>query len=81
MSAMRPRDGVGLQARRWLYYQLESIDKGDFRWEFLVPFNNKTLTTTDKFVVCSAFIGLSFTLQTLCGCFDRPLDDAEWRQI
>ena len=43
----------------------EPLDKGDFRWEFLVPWNNKTLTTLDKFVVCSTFIGLSFTLQTV----------------
>ena len=54
-----------IRLRRWLYYTLEPLDKGDFRWEFLVPFNNKTLTSTDKFIVCSAFIGLSFTLQTL----------------
>ena len=64
------RRGTGLsdltvRLRRWLYYTLEPLDKGDFRWEFLVPFNNKTLTSTDKFIVCSAFIGLSFTLQTL----------------
>ena len=35
------------------------------RWEFLVPWNNKTLTTVDKFVVCLAFVGLSFATQTL----------------
>jgi len=56
---------IGIRLRRWLYYTLEPLDKGDFRWEFLVPFNNKTLSSTDKFIVCSAFIGLSFTLQTL----------------
>ena len=26
---------------------------------------NKTLSTVDQFIVCSTFIGLSFTLQTL----------------
>jgi len=51
--------------RRWLYKTIEPLDKGDFRWEFLVPFNNKTLTSFDKFIVCSAFIGVSFTTQTL----------------
>ena len=43
----------------------EPLDRGDFRWEFLVPWTNKTLSTVDKFIVCSTFIGLSFTLQTL----------------
>jgi len=56
---------LGLQARRWLYNTLEPLDKGDFRWEFLVPWNNKTLTTVDKFIICSVFIGMSFTLQSL----------------
>uniref|UniRef100_A0A7S2FQG0 Cyclic nucleotide-binding domain-containing protein n=1 Tax=Haptolina brevifila TaxID=156173 RepID=A0A7S2FQG0_9EUKA len=56
---------AGLQVRRWLYRRLEPIDQGDFRWEFLVPWTNKTLNSVDKFIVCSAFIGLSFTLQTL----------------
>ena len=56
---------LGLRARRWLYNRLEPLDQGDFRWEFLVPWTNKTLNTMDKFIVCSTFIGLSFTLQTL----------------
>ena len=56
---------LSLRTRRALYQALEPLDKGDFRWEFLVPWNNKTLTTLDKFVVCSTFIGLSFTLQTV----------------
>lgn len=58
-------DQLSRRVRRWIYKQLEPIDQGDFRWEFLVPFNNKTLTTLDKFIVCSAFIGVSFTAQTL----------------
>ena len=56
---------LSVGVRRWIYKQLEPIDQGDFRWEFLVPFNNKTLTTLDKFIVCSAFIGVSFAAQTL----------------
>jgi hypothetical protein len=56
---------LGLRARRWLYTSLEPLDKGDFRWEFLVPWTNKTLNTLDKFVVCSTFVGGSFALQTL----------------
>jgi len=55
---------LSLRARRWLYATLEPLDKGDFRWEFLVPWTKKTLTTLDKFIVCSTFIGLSFVLQT-----------------
>ena len=56
---------LGLRTRRWLYETLEPFDKGDFRWEFLVPWTNKTLTQFDKFIVCSTFIGLSFSLQTV----------------
>ena len=41
------------------------MDKGEFRWEFLVPWVNRTLTATDKFIVCSTFIGASFVAQTL----------------
>lgn len=66
VASKRPDDEtLSVRARRWLYTQLEPLDQGDFRWEFLVPFNNKTLTSLDKFVVCSAFIGASFTAQTL----------------
>jgi len=53
------------QLRRHFYEVLAPIDRGDFRWEFLVPWANKTLTRTDKFIVCSAFIGTSFVAQTL----------------
>jgi len=61
-----PKDSaLSVAVRRWLYKTIEPLDKGDFRWEFLVPFNNKTLTSFDKFIVCSAFIGVSFTTQTL----------------
>ena len=41
------------------------VDKGEFRWEFLVPWVNRSLTTIDKVVVCSAFVVASFTLQKL----------------
>jgi len=51
--------------RRRAYEVLAPLDRGDFRWEFLVPWTNKTLSTTDKFIVCSVFIGLSFTLQSV----------------
>ena len=51
--------------RRRAYEALAPLDRGDFRWEFLVPWTNKTLSTTDKFIVCSVFIGLSFTLQSV----------------
>ena len=65
MAVLQQEKSLGLKARRWLYQTLEPIDQGDFRWEFLVPWSNKTLTSVDKFIVCSTFIGLSFTLQTL----------------
>lgn len=51
--------------RRRVYTLLKPVDKGEFRWEFLVPWVNRTLTTTDKFVVCTTFIGVSFVAQTL----------------
>ena len=51
--------------RRWIYNTLAPLDRGEFKWEFLVPWTNKTLTSADKFIVCSTFIGLSFTIQTL----------------
>ena len=57
--------GVSTRVRRFVYRAIEPLDRGDFRWEFLVPWTNKTLSTVDKFIVCSTFIGLSFTLQTL----------------
>lgn len=48
-----------------MYTLLKPVDKGEFRWEFLVPWVNRSLTTTDKFIVCSTFIGVSFVAQTL----------------
>ena len=44
---------------------MAQVDKGEFRWEFLVPWVNRSLTTTEKVVVCSAFVVASFTLQKL----------------
>ena len=41
------------------------VDKGEFRWEFLVPWVNRSLTTVDKVVVCTSFVVASFTLQKL----------------
>jgi len=51
--------------RRNVYALLKPVDKGEFRWEFLVPWVNRSLTTIDKVVVCSAFVVASFTLQKL----------------
>merc|ERR1719163_2230955 len=56
---------LGLGVRRWIYNTLAPLDRGEFKWEFLVPWTNKTLTSADKFIVCSTFIGLSFVLQTV----------------
>lgn len=68
-SRARGPAGLGLRLRQQFYELAAPLDRGDFRWEFLVPpawRQNKTLTTTDKFVVCSTFIGTSFTIQSLC---------------
>ena len=51
--------------RRQVYTTLSPIDRGEFKWEFLVPWVNRTLTASDKFIICSTFIGISFTLQTV----------------
>lgn len=51
--------------RRQVYTLLKPIDRGDFKWEFLVPWVNRSLTASDKFIVCSTFIGGSFILQTV----------------
>eukprot|EP00966_Prymnesium_polylepis_P245553 5680738-Prymnesium_polylepis.1 len=61
----RSRLSLSLRLRRWVYETLLPLDKGDFRWEFLVPWTNKTLTAVDKFIVCSAFIGVAFVSQQL----------------
>ena len=47
------------------FFDHGQVDKGEFRWEFLVPWVNRSLTTIDKVVVCSAFVVASFTLQKL----------------
>ena len=59
---------LSVRLRRLLYNTLSPLDRGDFRWEFLVPGwmrGGKTLNNVDKFIVCSTFIGISFTLQTI----------------
>jgi len=61
----QPLDRLLNPVRRQVYTLLKPVDKGEFRWEFLVPWVNRTLTATDKFIVCSTFIGLSFVAQTL----------------
>jgi len=46
---------------------LSKLDRGDFRWEFLVPWlpEDKTLTRLEKFIVCFSFIGLALILQEI----------------
>jgi len=61
----KPLDRLLNPLRRKVYTVLKPVDKGEFRWEFLVPWVNRTLTATDKFIVCSTFIGASFVAQTL----------------
>ena len=46
LHASSPEERLSLSVRRWLYKKIEPLDKGDFRWEFLVPFNNKTLNAS-----------------------------------
>lgn len=50
---------------RYVYDTLAPLDRGEFRWSFLVPWTNKTLTSTDKFIICSTFIGSMLTMQSL----------------
>lgn len=51
--------------RREIYDALSPLDRGDFRWEFLVPWTQKKLTDVDRFIICSSFIGISFVAQTI----------------
>lgn len=43
----------------------EPLDRGEFRWEFLVPGREEELSRLDKFIVCSTFIGLALLLQAV----------------
>jgi CRP-like cAMP-binding protein len=61
--AEKKQGPVSTTISRVLYETLAPLDRGDFRWEFLVPWTNKTLTSVDKFIVCSTFIGISISLQ------------------
>lgn len=49
--------------RRRVYDALVPWDRGDFGWELIVPWTNKTLTPMDKIIVCTTFIGMAFGLQ------------------
>lgn len=53
--------------REWLRF-LAGFDRGDFRWEFLVPFREEPLTRVDKFIVATSFVALALGVQVL---FDR----------
>ena len=44
---------------------LATLDRGEFRWEFLTPWVDRDLTRTDKVIVCSTFIGLAVVAQEL----------------
>jgi hypothetical protein len=44
---------------------LATLDRGEFRWEFLTPWVDRDLTRTDKVIVCSTFIGLAIGVQEL----------------
>jgi len=46
-----------------VYDALVPWDRGDFGWELIVPWTNKTLTPMDKIIVCTTFIGMAFGLQ------------------
>ena len=64
MVARSDLDGV----RKQVFTALRPLDRGDFRWEFLVPAewrDDKDLTTREKFIVCSTFIGIALGLQAL----------------
>lgn len=42
-----------------------SVDRGEFRWEFLTPWVDRDLTRVDKVIICSAFIGVAIVAQEL----------------
>ena len=64
----RDMDAQVSALRRKVYEALLPLDRGDFRWEFLVPESwrdGKDLTRTDKIIVCSSFVGIAVVLQKL----------------
>ena len=62
--AAQPEPSRLRQLRRAVYEAVLPLDQGDFRWEFLVPWTNKTLTTADKAIVGSTFVGVALAIQT-----------------
>ena len=65
-ETVRDMDAQVSALRRKVYEALLPLDRGDFRWEFLVPESwrdGKDLTRTDKIIVCSTFIGIAICLQ------------------
>jgi len=51
-------------SRRKLYDVLQPLDRGDFRYDFLVPWVEEgTLTSFDKFIITTSFVGVSFAIQ------------------
>ena len=67
LSMVEPMTAISLDrilnpVRRQVYTLLKPIDRGEFKWEFLVPWVNRSLTASDKFIVCSTFIGGSNAL-------------------
>jgi len=61
-TLMEPPSAVS-ELRRSIYKTLLPLDRGDFRLEMLVPWTNKTLTTSDTIIVVSTFITLALTGQ------------------
>ena len=56
---------ISTRVRRFVYQAIEPLDRGDFRWEFLVPWleEDARMTGPEKAVVAVSFVTLAFALQ------------------
>ena len=64
-SVYSPDPGKYSAIRRSIYEALLPLDRGDFRWEMLVPWTNKTLSQNDKIIVFVTFVGMALTGQQI----------------
>jgi len=55
----------GTEVKREFDLFLAQFDRGDFRWEFLTPWRNEPLTSVDKLIIVSTFIGIALASQAL----------------
>ena len=57
--------GVSTRVRRFVYRAIEPLDRGDFRWEFLVPWlkEGDELTRREEATVGATFVVAALAVQ------------------